>query len=82
MEAGAEVLKICVDAGGTLTGEHGVGLEKKEQMPLVFSDDDMAAMLLVRNAFAPGNRLNPGKIFPDGEKHRSHAQPTFPGMPA
>ena len=53
MEAGAEVLEVCVEAGGTLTGEHGVGLEKKEQMPLVFSPEDMAAMRLVRDAFAP-----------------------------
>ena len=79
-EASAEVLRICVDAGGTLTGEHGVGLEKKEFMPLVFSEQDMAAMRQVRDAFAPENRLNPGKIFPDGEPYH---QPTYhptPGM--
>jgi glycolate oxidase len=80
VEAGTEVLQICVDAGGTLTGEHGVGLEKKEQMPLVFSTDDMAAMVLVRDAFAPANSLNPGKIFPDGKKHTPHAHPAAPGM--
>jgi glycolate oxidase len=80
VEAGTEVLQICVDAGGTLTGEHGVGLEKKEQMPLVFSTDDMAAMVLVRDAFAPANSLNPGKIFPDGRKHTPHAHPAAPGM--
>ncbi len=82
VEAGTEVLQVCVDAGGTLTGEHGVGLEKKEQMPLVFSEDDMAAMVLVRDAFAPDNSLNPGKIFPDGKKHTPHTQPVYPGMPA
>ena len=82
VEAGTEVLQVCVDAGGTLTGEHGVGLEKKEQMPLVFSEDDMAAMVLVRDAFAPDNSLNPGKIFPDGKKHTPHAHPAHPGMPA
>ena len=60
----------------------GVGLEKKEQMPLVCSEDDMAAMVLVRDAFAPDNRLNPGKIFPDGKKHTPHTQPVYPGMPA
>ncbi|MDA0263369.1 MAG: FAD-binding protein [Chloroflexi bacterium] len=80
VEAGTEVLQVCVDAGGTLTGEHGVGLEKKEQMPLVFSDDDMAAMLLVRQAFAPDNSLNPGKIFPDGKSHTPRAHPFAPGM--
>jgi glycolate oxidase len=82
VEAGTEVLQICVDAGGTLTGEHGVGLEKKEQMPLVFSEDDMAAMVLVRDAFAPDNSMNPGKIFPDGKKPTPHAHPPAHGMPA
>ena len=80
VEAGTEVLQVCVDAGGTLTGEHGVGLEKKEQMPLVFSRDDMAAMLLVREAFAPDNALNPGKIFPDGKQHKPSAHPAAHGM--
>ncbi|MCH8800836.1 MAG: FAD-binding protein [Chloroflexi bacterium] len=80
VEAGTEVLRICVDAGGTLTGEHGVGLEKKEQMPLVFTGDDMAAMVLVRDAFAPDNSLNPGKIFPGGKKHTPSAHPAATGM--
>ena len=80
VEAGTQVLQICVDAGGTLTGEHGVGLEKKEQMPLVFSNEDMAAMLSVREAFAPDNNLNPGKIFPDGEQYTPSAHPAAPGM--
>ena len=80
MEAGAEVLEVCVEAGGTLTGEHGVGLEKKEQMPLVFSPEDMAAMRLVRDAFAPENRINPGKIFPDGHRHAPAAHQPAPGM--
>ena len=80
VEAGAAVLKVCVDAGGTLTGEHGVGLEKKEQMPLVFTVDDMAAMVRVREAFAPENRLNPGKIFPDGSSHPIAPHRASPGM--
>ena len=80
MEAGAEVLEVCVEAGGTLTGEHGVGLEKKEQMPLVYSEEDMAAMRLVRHAFAPENRINPGKIFPDGHRHAPAAHRPAPGM--
>ena len=82
MEAGTAVLQVCVDAGGTLTGEHGVGLEKKEQMPLVYSEEDMANMILVRDAFAPDNTLNPGKIFPDGTKQTPRSQHVFPGMPA
>ncbi len=80
--AGAEVLEVCVAAGGTLTGEHGVGLEKKEQMPLVYSEEDMAAMRRVRDAFAPENRMNPGKIFPDGTSHTPAAHRHSPGMPA
>ena len=80
VDAGTEVMKVCVDAGGTLTGEHGVGLEKKEQMPLVFSEDDMKAMLLVREAFAPANRLNPGKIFPGGPSHQPSAHRADPGL--
>ena len=80
--AGAEVLEVCVAAGGTLTGEHGVGLEKKEQMPLVYTEEDMAAMRRVRDAFAPGNRINPGKIFPDGHRHHAAPHRPTPGMPA
>ena len=78
--AGAEVLEVCVAAGGTLTGEHGVGLEKKEQMPLVYSEEDMAVMRKVRDAFAPRNNINPGKIFPDGHRHHAEAHRPAPGM--
>ena len=80
VEASGEVLKVCVEAGGTLTGEHGIGLEKKEYMPLVYSPADMEAMLQVRQAFAPDNRLNPGKVFPDGVPHRPAAQRPDPTM--
>jgi len=80
VEASGEVLKVCVEAGGTLTGEHGVGLEKKEYMPLVYSPADMEAMLQVRRAFAPANLLNPGKVFPDGVPHRPAAQRPDPTM--
>ena len=78
--AGAEVLEVCVAAGGTLTGEHGVGLEKKEQMPLVYTEEDMAAMIRVRDAFAPRNNINPGKIFPDGHRHHAAPHRAAPGM--
>ena len=80
LEACGEMLKVCVEAGGTLTGEHGVGLEKKEYMPLVFSEPDLEAMRRVRDAFAPANRLNPGKIFPDGVPHHPTSQRPDPGM--
>ena len=79
-EAGAEVMKACVELGGALTGEHGVGMEKKEQMPLVFSPDDLNAMLRVREAFAPLNRLNPEKVFPGGVTHPPAAHRAGAGL--
>ncbi len=63
-EAGRELMEVCVSAGGTITGEHGVGLDKRELLPLVFSDADMNAMLSVRAAFDPLGLCNPGKIVP------------------
>ena len=63
-EAGRELMQVCVSAGGTITGEHGVGLDKRELLPLVFSDADMNAMLRVRAAFDPLGLCNPGKIIP------------------
>lgn len=63
-EAGREIMEACVAAGGTITGEHGVGLDKSAYLPLVFSDDDMRAMLQVRAAFDPDGLCNPGKIIP------------------
>ncbi len=63
-DAGRELMEVCVAAGGTITGEHGVGLDKRELLPLVFSDADMNAMLRVRAAFDPLGLCNPGKIVP------------------
>lgn len=63
-EAGRELMEVSVRAGGTITGEHGVGLDKRELLPLVFSDADMNAMLSVRTAFDPFGLCNPGKIVP------------------
>ena len=63
-EAGREIMETCVNAGGTITGEHGVGLDKSDYLPLVFTDDDMRAMLQVRAAFDPTGLCNPGKIIP------------------
>ena len=79
-QAAQELMEYCVAEGGTLSGEHGIGLEKKEFMPLVYSDADMERMKAARNAFAPGNRLNPGKIFPDGIAHPTGAHHAAPGM--
>jgi glycolate oxidase subunit GlcD len=63
-EAGREIMQTCVRAGGTITGEHGVGLDKSAYLPLVFSDDDLDAMLRLRSAFDPSGLCNPGKIIP------------------
>ena len=62
--AGAEILERCVSMGGSITGEHGVGLEKRNLMPLLFTDDDLDVMLSLRNAFNAAGVLNPGKLFP------------------
>jgi glycolate oxidase len=64
LEAGAEIMRLCVDAGGTITGEHGVGMEKRDFMYWIFSDDDLEAMKRIQVAFASEQRFNPGKIFP------------------
>ncbi|HEY0006516.1 MAG TPA: FAD-linked oxidase C-terminal domain-containing protein [Pyrinomonadaceae bacterium] len=63
-EAGRELMETCVRAGGSITGEHGVGLDKSAYLPLIFSDDDMDVMLRVRAAFDPTGLCNPGKIIP------------------
>ena len=63
-DAGRELMQVCVNAGGTITGEHGVGLDKRELLPFVFSENDMDAMLRVRAAFDPIGLCNPGKIIP------------------
>jgi len=64
LEAGHLILKTCVEAGGSLTGEHGVGLEKMAEMELLFSPDDLDTMCRVRDAFDPDRRMNPGKLIP------------------
>ncbi len=58
------ILEICIDAGGSLTGEHGVGVDKACSMPRMYSDTDMAVMLRLRSAFDPSELCNPGKAFP------------------
>jgi len=62
--AAEDIIRMCVSFGGTLTGEHGVGMEKNELMPLLFSDADFDLMRRVHDAFNPDSSLNPGKIFP------------------
>lgn len=65
--AGADIMQLCVEMGGTLTGEHGVGMEKNELMPLMFNESDLDLMRRVRAAFNPVERLNPGKVLPLGK---------------
>jgi glycolate oxidase len=64
--ASEEILQACVAAGGTLSGEHGIGLEKRDYMRWVFSDADIAAMLELRAAFDPLGVMNPCKQLPTG----------------
>ena len=66
--AGDAILRVCVDAGGVLSGEHGIGLEKRESMPLVFTADDLDAQARLRDAFDPSGRANPQKILPKGSR--------------
>jgi glycolate oxidase len=62
--AGEATLRACIELGGSITGEHGVGLEKKAYIGLLFSEIELAAMTRVRNVFDPDSRFNPAKLFP------------------
>jgi glycolate oxidase len=64
VEVAGEILSYCVDAGGSITGEHGVGADKREYMPKMFTDDDLDLMQRVRRAFDPQGLCNPKKVFP------------------
>jgi glycolate oxidase len=61
---GAEILKLCVEVGGCLTGEHGVGIEKRDLMAVQFAPEDMEAQMRVKDVFDPKWLLNPAKVFP------------------
>ncbi|MFB9233989.1 FAD-linked oxidase C-terminal domain-containing protein [Plantactinospora siamensis] len=63
-EVSGAILELCVAAGGSITGEHGVGMDKAKHMPRMFTDDDLDTMQLVRCAFDPRSLANPGKVFP------------------
>jgi len=63
-EASGAILDLCIEHGGSITGEHGVGIDKAAYMPRMFSDDDLDTMQLVRCAFDPQSISNPGKVFP------------------
>jgi glycolate oxidase len=66
--ASEEIVRLAIDAGGALSGEHGIGLEKRDFMPLVFSPDDLTAQACVRAAFDPDGRMNPHKVLPAGAR--------------
>lgn len=64
LEAGRLCLEVCSEVGGTITGEHGVGIEKRDDMHLVFTDEEIEAQVEIRKVFNPNNLLNAGKLFP------------------
>ncbi len=66
--AGKEIVEVCVAAGGVLSGEHGVGMEKRDLMPLMFSEADLDGQARLREAFDPQGIFNPGKILPEGSR--------------
>ncbi len=87
-EFGADILKLCVEVGGVLTGEHGVGVEKRDLMWTMFSEVDLDHQQRVKCAFDPDGRLNPGKLFPTlhrcaelGRMHISGGKLPFPDIP-
>jgi len=67
LAAGRDILEACIALGGSVTGEHGIGVEKIAQMPLLFAPDDLLAMTRLRAVFDPAGRANPHKIFPDAK---------------
>jgi glycolate oxidase len=87
-EFGADILKLCVKVGGVLTGEHGVGVEKRELMGEMFNEVDLAQQQRLKCAFDPDGLLNPGKVFPQlhrcaelGRVHVHRGQVRFPDLP-
>ena len=64
--AGAEILEHCLSVGGSITGEHGVGMEKNEMMARQFKPETLATMAAFKNLFDPANLFNPGKVLPTG----------------
>lgn len=87
-EFGNEILKLCVDVGGVLTGEHGVGLEKRDLMTYQFGETDLDVQHRIKRAFDPGLRFNPGKVYPTltrcaelGREHVHAGAERFPDLP-
>ena len=87
-EFGADILKYCVKVGGVLTGEHGVGIEKRDLMCEMFNDNDIQQQLRLKKAFDDKNLLNPGKVYPilhrcaeEGRVHIHKGKTKFPDLP-
>lgn len=87
-EFGADILKLCVEVGGVLSGEHGIGVEKRDLMGEMFTEDDLKQQQRVKCAFDPNHQLNPGKVYPTlhrcaelGRMHISRGQVPFPDIP-
>ncbi|MCP5371236.1 MAG: FAD-binding protein [Hyphomicrobiales bacterium] len=87
-EFGADILRLCVEVGGVLTGEHGVGVEKRDLMPEMFGDEDIKQQQRLKCAFDPAQLLNPGKVYPTlhrcaelGRMHVHQGQVRFPDLP-
>ncbi len=85
---GSDILRLCVEVGGVLTGEHGVGVEKRDLMGEMFNETDLACQQRVKCAFDPDLLLNPGKVFPRlhrcaelGRVHVHHGRVAFPDLP-
>jgi glycolate oxidase len=85
---GADILRLCVEVGGVLTGEHGVGVEKRDLMGTMFTDADLRQQQRLKCAFDPALLLNPGKVFPTlhrcaelGRVHIHRGQTRFPDLP-
>jgi glycolate oxidase len=79
-DASKEILQYCVDVGGSITGEHGVGMEKNEIMPVLFSADDLEVMKRLHDAFNPTGILNPQKVFPTSRSCRETRQSQHPAL--
>ena len=80
LEVSHEILRMCIRMGGTISGEHGVGIEKRPMMDELFAPDDLAVMERLRDAFDPARRLNPGKILPGGGGCREAASAGAPAQ--
>ena len=80
LEVSHRILRMCIEYGGTISGEHGVGIEKRPMMAELFTEDDLGTMERVRAAFDPDRRLNPGKILPGGAGCGEAKQHSFEAM--